>query len=163
MCGTSSRCYRGVRWHGFEFAGEFLRRDRRRLPRNPLRIACPTVYLSGTSARSDRTGGRHGDVHLLDEQSHGIAAVASELRSVAAGFDREVRIGLELPIVAREDADEAWARVLRQWREVHPDATAADVRALALDGSRWAGFDRIGYRQQIGLVGSYEDVAQALS
>jgi alkanesulfonate monooxygenase len=52
---------------------------------------------------------------------------------------------------------------LRQWREVHPDATAADVRALALDGSRWAGFDRIGYRQQIGLVGSYEDVAQALS
>ncbi len=26
-----------------------------------------------------------------------------------------------------------------------------------------AGFDRIGYRQQIGLVGSYEDVAQALS
>lgn len=148
---------------GFEFAGEFYDVIDGGFRGILSGLPAPTVYLSGTSPEAIALAAQHGDVHLLDEQSHGIAAVASELRGTAAEFGREVRVGLELPIVAREDADEAWARVLRQWREVHPEATAADVRALALDGSRWAGFDRIGYRQQIGLVGSYEGVAQALS
>lgn len=148
---------------GFEFAGEYydvidggFRGILSGLPR-------PTVYLSGTSPDAIALSAEHADVHLLEERPDGVAATVDELRSAASEFGRTVRVGLELPIVAREDEDEAWARVLRQWREVRPDATAADVRALALDGSRWAGFDRIGYRQQVGLVGSYEQVAQSLS
>lgn len=148
---------------GFEFAGEFYDVIDGGFRGILSGLPAPTVYLSGTSPEAIALAAEHADVHLLDEQPHGITAVASEIRSTAAEFGREVRIGLELPIVAREDADEAWARVLRQWREVHPEAGAAEVRALALDGSRWAGFNRIGYRQQVGLVGSYEDVAQALS
>lgn len=148
---------------GFEFAGEFYDVIDGGFRGILSGLAFPTVYLSGTSPEAIALSAEHADVHLLDEQPHGVAATVAELHSAAARFGRTVRSGLEVPIVAREDADEAWARVLRQWREVHPGATAADVRARALDGSRWAGFDRIGYRQQIGLVGSYEQVAQALS
>lgn len=146
---------------GFEFAGEYYDVIDGGFRGILSGLPFPTVYLSGTSPEAIALSAEHADVHLLDEQPHGIAATVNELRSAAEGFGRTVRIGLELPIVAREDADEAWARVLRQWREVHPEATAADVRSLALDGARWAGFDRIGYRQPVGLVGSYEQVAQA--
>ncbi|PTR22879.1 alkanesulfonate monooxygenase [Rhodococcus sp. OK519] len=148
---------------GFEFAGEFYDVIDGGFRGILSGLPFPTVYLSGTSPEAIALSAEHADVHLLDEQPHGVGATIAELRSAAAGFGRTVRIGLEVPIVAREDADEAWARVLRQWREVHPEATVADVRSLTLDGSRWAGFDRIGYGQQVGLVGSYEQVAQSLS
>ncbi|WP_430331774.1 LLM class flavin-dependent oxidoreductase [Rhodococcus sp. ACT016] len=148
---------------GFEFAGEFYDVIDGGFRGILSGLPFPTVYLSGTSPEAIALSAEHADVHLLDDRPHGVSGTVDELRTAAAGFGRNVRVGLELPIVAREDEDEAWARVLRQWREVHPNATAADVRALALDDARWAGFDRIGYRQQIGLVGSYEQVAQALS
>ena len=102
----------------------------------------------------------HGDVHLFAEQTAGIAAVVTELGERAAAESRRVRVGLELPIIARETEDEAWARVHRQWNELDRPGTAADH---ALGDGRWAGFDAFGYDQPIGLVGSYEQVAQQLS
>ena len=71
---------------------------------------------------------------------------------------RTVEKVLRIPIIARETADEAWARVERQLRE-------SDSAALEIDrgGILWSGFDRIGYEHSIGLVGSYEEVAQRLS
>ncbi|NKT76614.1 LLM class flavin-dependent oxidoreductase [Rhodococcus hoagii] len=90
---NEQQCYRGVSVARASSSRRVLRRDRRRLPRNPLRMPAPTVYLSGTSPEAIALAAEHGDVHLLDEQSHGIAAVASELRGTAAEFGREVRAG----------------------------------------------------------------------
>ncbi|MFD4180339.1 LLM class flavin-dependent oxidoreductase [Rhodococcus sp. NPDC058514] len=121
----------------------------------------PTVYLAGASDEALELSARHGDVHLFEESVDGIAASVSELRRRSQEQGRAVRAGLELPIIARESEAEAWARVERQWREVH--SGGAGARSLDLGAGRWAGFTEIGYQQPIGLVGSYEQVAQRLS
>lgn len=121
----------------------------------------PTVHLSGASDEALELSARHGDVHLFTGTVDGVAASVTELRRRSEAQGRTVRAGLELPIIARETEDEAWARAGRQWREVHNDGVGA--RSLDLGDGRWGGFTEIGYDQPIGLVGSYEQVAQRLS
>ncbi|MFD9549217.1 LLM class flavin-dependent oxidoreductase [Nocardia salmonicida] len=120
----------------------------------------PSVHLSGTSPAALALSAAHGDLHLFAESPDGIAGAVTELGQRAAAAERRVRVGLELPIIARETEDEAWARVHRQWAELDRSDTAAEH---ALGDGRWAGFDALGYDQRIGLVGSYEQVAQQLS
>ncbi|MFE3291523.1 LLM class flavin-dependent oxidoreductase [Rhodococcus sp. NPDC059234] len=121
----------------------------------------PTVHLSGSSEEALELSARHADVHVFTETVDGVAASVDSLRRRAAAAGRTVRAGLELPIIARESEDEAWARAQRQWQEVHSDGVGA--RSLDLGDGRWAGFTEIGYDQPIGLVGSYEQVAEQLS
>ena len=148
---------------GFEFAGDYYDVIDGGFRGILSGLPFPTVYLSGDSAEALALSAEHGDVHVFDETVDGVDAAAASLREAASGHGRTVRTGLALPVIARETEDEAWARVLRQWREVNPDADEAEVRAHALGGGRWSGFDRIGYGRSTGLVGSYDQVAQALS
>ncbi|MFD1811736.1 LLM class flavin-dependent oxidoreductase [Rhodococcus gannanensis] len=147
---------------GFEFGGDYYDVTDGGFRGILSGLPFPTVHLTGDSPEALALSAQHGDVHLFDDRP-GVDDAAATLRAAASGHGRTVRTGLALPVVARETEDEAWARVLRQWREVHPGAGESDVRALAGDGARWTGFDRIGYRRSAGLVGSYEQVAQALS
>ncbi|MGV9820500.1 LLM class flavin-dependent oxidoreductase [Nocardia xishanensis] len=121
----------------------------------------PAVHLSGTSAAALDLSARHGDVHVFTETSDGLGAGITDLRDRAAAAGRTVRIGVEVPVIARETEDEAWARVHRQWAETGRDA--GEATALDLGDGRWAGFGAFGYPQPIGLVGSYEQVAGQLS
>ncbi|MGW5382579.1 LLM class flavin-dependent oxidoreductase [Nocardia sp. NPDC003963] len=148
---------------GFEFAGDYYDVVDGGFRGILSGLPFPLVHLSGVSAAAIELSAEHGDVHIFAETAAGIDGAVAALREAANRFGRTVRAGLALPIIARESADEAWARVLRQWREVRPEADDAEVRALALDGFRWSGFDRIGYPRSIGLVGSYAQVARALS
>ncbi|MGK8524329.1 LLM class flavin-dependent oxidoreductase [Nocardia asteroides] len=120
----------------------------------------PTVYLSGASAAAIELSAQHGDVHVFTETAAGIGGAITALRERAAAAGRTVRVGLELPVIARETEAEAWARVERQWREVCADGPGARARDLG-DG-RWAGFAYLGYAADIGLVGSYDQVARKL-
>ncbi|MGW5437268.1 LLM class flavin-dependent oxidoreductase [Nocardia asteroides] len=120
----------------------------------------PTVHLSGTSPAALALAAAHGDVHVFGEEPDGISRATTELGERAAAAGRRVRIALDLPIIARETEDEAWARVHRQWDELGR-TDSADRYALG-DG-RWAGFDALGYDRRIGLVGSYEQVARQLA
>ncbi|WP_410875603.1 LLM class flavin-dependent oxidoreductase [Nocardia sp. A7] len=120
----------------------------------------PRVHLSGTSSAALALSAAHGDVHLFADEPNGIDSAVTELSERAAAAGRRVRVGLELPIIARETENEAWARVHRQWAELDRPGNAAEH---ALGDGRWAGFDAFGYNQRIGLVGSYEQVAQQLS
>ncbi|MEU1984306.1 LLM class flavin-dependent oxidoreductase [Nocardia sp. NPDC019395] len=148
---------------GFEFAGEYYDVIDGGFRGILSGLPFPVVHLSGNSPEAIELSAGHGDVHVFDETTGNVDDAVASLRDAARQSGRTVRAGLALPVIARETEDEAWARVLRQWREVHPEADAAEVRALALDGARWSGFDRIGYTRPIGLIGSYERVAQALS
>ncbi|MGW1738400.1 LLM class flavin-dependent oxidoreductase [Nocardia sp. NPDC001965] len=148
---------------GFEFAGEYYDVVDGGFRGILSGLPFPSVHLSGNSSEATALSAEHGDVHIFDETTDGVDDAVASLRVAADRSGRTVRAGLALPVIARETEDEAWARVLRQWREVHPEADDAEVRTLALDGSRWSGFDRIGYTRAIGLVGSYEQVAQALA
>ncbi|MGY1897149.1 LLM class flavin-dependent oxidoreductase [Nocardia gipuzkoensis] len=121
----------------------------------------PTVYLTGACAAALELSAEHGDVHVFTETAAGVGTAIAALRERATAAGRTVRAGLELPVIARETEAEAWARAERQWREVHPDGPGA--REHDLGDGRWAGFGDLGYAANIGLVGSYAQVAQHLS
>lgn len=123
----------------------------------------PTVHLTGSSPEAIALSARHGDVHLFTESADDLPALVRTLHDAAAAHDRTVRAGLALPVVAREDENEAWARVLRLWRETNPAATELEVRSRVLDDLRFDGFDRIGHRVPVGLVGSYRQVARRIA
>lgn len=148
---------------GFEFDGEYYDVVDGGFRGILSGLPFPVVYLSGNSHDAIELSSEHGDVHVFDETAEGVDGAVTALQDSANRFGRTVRVGLALPVIARETEDEAWARVLRQWHEVHPQAADTEIRALVLDGARWSGFDRIGYSHSVGLVGSYEQVAQSLS
>ncbi|UMP07039.1 LLM class flavin-dependent oxidoreductase [Amycolatopsis sp. EV170708-02-1] len=123
----------------------------------------PTVHLTGTSPEAIALSAEHGDVHLFTESTNSLAAQVAALRDAATARDRAVGAGLVLPVIAREDEDEARARLLRLWRETDPSATEPEVLARFIDDLRFDGFDHIGHRVPVGLVGSYDQVAERLA
>lgn len=123
--------------------------------------AFPTVYLSGTSDAALELSARHGDVHLFELTRSPESPAVRELDHRATALGRTVGAGLRLPIIARETAGEAWARLRRQWGEVFGDA--GDLLDGRIDEVTFAGFEHLGHRASVGLVGSYDEVAQRIS
>lgn len=123
--------------------------------------AFPIVYLSGSTDLALDLSAQHGDVHLFELSRTLDAPPLADLAERARHFGRTVGAGLRLPIIARESADEAWARLRRQWGEVFGDA--ADMESGRIDDLTFSGFDHLGHRAPVGLVGSYEAVAQRIS
>lgn len=150
----------GFRGTGVDFAGNYYDVSDGGFRGVLSGLPFPAIHLSGTSPAALELSARHGDVHLFTESPGGPAESLAALRARTAETGRTVRAGLDLPVIARETEDEAWARVERQWREIRPDGPGA--RSLGLGDGRWGGFDVLGYPQPIGLVGSYEQVARQL-
>ena len=164
-------------WHGrgYDFDGRYYTVDSGGFD-PPLNVdPFPRVFLSGNSPDALRLAARHADVHLLDtavagagRSGHGVLDDAA-LDTVAAQLERFAReagrptprLGLTLPVVAREDADEAWARVARLLEE-REAGDSRDLEGLRVGPARWAGFDRLGFAERLGLVGSYGEVATEL-
>ncbi|TDD65182.1 LLM class flavin-dependent oxidoreductase, partial [Actinomadura rubrisoli] len=94
----------------------------------------PRVQLTGTSPEALDLSARHADVHVFD---HGddLDALIADLGGRAADHGRTVAYGLTLPVLAREDEEEAAAEAARR------DAAGAPPA---------------------GLVGSYAGVADAI-
>ncbi|MFD6392321.1 LLM class flavin-dependent oxidoreductase [Nocardia sp. NPDC060259] len=145
---------------GFEYAGQYYDVIDGGFRGILSGLPFPAVHLSGTSEAALDLSAAHGDVHVFAEEPDGISRAAAELGERAAAAGRRVRVALDLPVIARETEDEAWARVHRQWDELGRTDSAAEH---ALGDGRWAGFDALGYDQRIGLVGSYEQVARQLA
>ncbi|MGW4354974.1 LLM class flavin-dependent oxidoreductase [Nocardia sp. NPDC004582] len=145
---------------GFDFAGEHYDVVNGGFRGILSGLPFPVVHLSGNSAAALDLSARHADVHTFTETPDGIEPALTRLRALTAATGRTVRTGVEVPIIARATEAEAWARVERQWRELYPGAT--DATALRLGEERWAGFAHLGYPQDIGLVGSYDQVARRL-
>lgn len=123
--------------------------------------AFPTVYFSGGGDAALDLSAQHGDVHLFELSRSADTVRLDELSTRAAASGRSVTPGLRLPIIARENSDEAWARLRRQWGEVFGEG--ADLESGRIDDLTFAGFEHLGHRTPVGLVGSYEDVAQRIS
>jgi len=121
----------------------------------------PRVVTSGTSPEALGLGARHGDLHLLPFDD-ALAGHRDALRQHAASHGRRVLIGLEVPVIAREDTEEAWARARRLFGQLPQAAEIGSPDHYRLDEHRWSGFGALGLATTIGLVGSYEEVAQRL-
>ncbi|WP_395107904.1 LLM class flavin-dependent oxidoreductase [Actinomadura sp. SCN-SB] len=96
----------------------------------------PRVHLSGTSAEALDLSARHADVHVFT-YADDLGDAIAELRRRAAGHGRVPEAALALPVLAREDDDEAWAAA----RRLPEDAAGA---------------------YPPGLIGSYRTVAERL-
>ncbi|MFD0691070.1 LLM class flavin-dependent oxidoreductase [Actinomadura fibrosa] len=96
----------------------------------------PRVHLSGTSPEALDLSARHADVHVFDfaaaqpgvsRQGDVLDALIADLRARAAGHGRALAFGLTLPVLAREDEEEARAEAARR--------TAAGAPPSGLTGS----------------------------
>ena len=126
----------------------------------------PRVYTSGSQPDALELAASHADVHLLPYAgAESLASAISTLQRRSAEAGRSVRPGLVLPIIAREEPEEAWERVHRLWLSNAPGSSVnarADVEALSVEPTVWSGFGALGFDTSHGLVGSYEQVAETL-
>lgn len=150
--GASDFTYRG---RFFEVEAGGLREPLARLPR-------PKVILSGISPEALALSAAHGDLHVWDLGSWDeIGTLRASLNALAGAHGREVRHGLQLSILARDTAAEAWSEARRRWSEAGVE-DSDQFEALVTGPGIWSGFDQIGHLAATGLVGSYEEVASRL-
>lgn len=121
-------------------------------------VPFPTVHTSGHDFRALELSARLGDVHIFSERAHGIGDSVRALQDATGVTGRHVRVGIEIPVIARETDSEAWARVERLARQANGDLSSASD----LGDTRWTGFRQLGFDLPIGLVGSYQTVAERL-
>ncbi|WP_214414099.1 LLM class flavin-dependent oxidoreductase [Sphaerisporangium fuscum] len=150
-------------WHeeGYTYEGRFYQVLAGGFQAPNTGLPFPRVYLRGTSPEAFALSARHADVHLFTPEDDIDAGVA-HLSALAAGEGRRVAHGLRLPVLARDDDDEAWDEARRLWTLAGGDAAGLpdpDPRT-----GLWPGFGRItaaspGSGGTLGLVGSYETVA----
>lgn len=118
--------------------------------------AFPRVHLSGTSKEALELSARHADVHVFDPED-----------DIEAASPPGVAYGLRLPVLARDDDDEAWEAARRLWTrggrtaESLPDP---DPRTRLWRGFRPSGSPGAlpGASLRNGLVGSFETIAAGI-
>jgi len=119
----------------------------------------PPVYLSGASEAALRLSARVADVHVFDAASPPeIRAAITRLRALARESGRSVVAGLRIDLVARETEAEA-IRDAHRYREQAGQETEAPASTGA---GLWQGLNRRGTGAAATLVGSYQQVTEAL-
>ncbi|MCA8294882.1 LLM class flavin-dependent oxidoreductase [Burkholderia sp. AU30198] len=172
----------------FSYEGRIYRLEDGALP-PPLRTARrPAVYFSGFSDAALEVAARHADVYLnWAEPVDRLRPHLQRVRERAAEHGRTPRFGIRVDVLARETEDAAWAEARRQYERIDADTARAMQRISAgsdsvgaarqtayhADASRfddliagpnlWAGFGKARPGPAIGLVGSYENVAERLA
>ncbi|GAA2878973.1 LLM class flavin-dependent oxidoreductase [Streptosporangium fragile] len=109
----------------------------------------PAVHLSGTSPEAYALSARHADVHVFDPDDD---IEAAPLPGVA--------YGLRLPVLARDDENEAWAAARHLWTA--GGETAGTLPDPDPRTRLWRGFPSPGRAHGPGLVGSFETVAAGI-
>ncbi|REE96876.1 LLM class flavin-dependent oxidoreductase [Thermomonospora umbrina] len=86
----------------------------------------PRVHLSGTSPEALLLSARHADVHVFSLEDDLDSAIA-ELEA----SDRDITYALSLPVLVREDDDEAWDEARRQWIAADPPGLVGSYATVA--------------------------------
>jgi len=120
----------------------------------------PDIYLSANDLESLHLSAKHADVHILDADLYGnIKKQIEEYRQIVKKLDRSPEIALRIDILARETRDEALFDAERFLKQTGFLANQpADQNTLL-----WNGFSTSYTGATASLVGSYDEVAQALS
>lgn len=122
----------------------------------------PRLQTTGNVSAALDLAARHADVHIFELPADGSPPGVDALAARAVKTGRTVACGVALPLIARATTDEAERRLVRQWREVYGAGAESELNRLRVDDLTFAGFDRIGHRHPVGLVGSYDAVAQRI-
>jgi alkanesulfonate monooxygenase len=172
-------------WDGetVDFAGEHLRVEGATIHRLP--DPRPEIYFGGSSPAGIEVAAEHVDVYLTwGEPPAAVAEKIRRVRAAAADRGREVRFGIRLHTISRDDSATAWAAAEKLLDSV-PAETIAQVQAklrqsqsegqrrmLELHGgsrdslevypSLWAGVGLGRGGAGTALVGSHEEVASLI-
>jgi len=140
----------------------------------------PRVFLSGTSAEAFALSARHADVHVFAlDKLDVIREQVATLDALAQAQGRTLQYAIQTDVVARHTGEEAWNDLRRRFHHAGSKAVAikavaidkaqeiaahgdADFDALIRDTNLWAGFGQVRSGGAIGLVGSFDDIAERL-
>jgi alkanesulfonate monooxygenase len=146
----------------------------------------PEIYFGGSSTAALGVAARHADVYLTwGEPPTQVGEHLERVRALAESHDRELRFGIRLHVVSRDDAEEAWAAAEALIADADEETVAAAQRALAnatavgqrrmvdLHGGRrdrleiypnlWAGIGLLRGGAGTALVGSHAEVADRIA
>ena len=147
----------------------------------------PEVYFSGSSPAAIDACGTHADYFLSWlEHPDDLRTKFDIVREAAAAHGRTARCSVRAHVIARPTAEEAWEEVRLGWEQVDPQVVRARIAAAGGDSvgaarqqayqqgslqsyedlivapNIWAGIGYLGDFPTVGLVGSYEQVAERL-
>lgn len=170
-------------WAGepFDYDGRFFRTRGATLPDHLLGADFPELYFSGSSDAAIDAAGQHSDFYLSWlEPRAALAEKLDRVREKAASIGTSPKFALRIDVIARRTAELAWDVVDRAWRnplqrgngDTGDSIGAArlagavpqsgDWRDLEIEPGVWGGFDKLRAGPGLGLVGSYEQVAEQL-
>jgi alkanesulfonate monooxygenase len=172
----------------FSYEGEVYRLDNGSLWPGARRERRPSVYFSGFSDAALAVAARHADVYLnWAEPVEKLKPHIERVRELAAEQGRTVRFGVRVDLLARETEEAAWNEARRQYDLIDAKTAAILNRInggsdsvgaarqsayhqnkdrfddLIVGPNLWAGFGKAKPGPAVGLVGSYQNVAERLS
>jgi alkanesulfonate monooxygenase len=172
-------------WAGapVSYAGEFIQvKDAQIVPARQW----PDIYLGGSSEAAIDVAARYADVYLTwGEPPGAVAGKLDRARERAKLAGRELRFGIRLHVITRDEASEAWAQAQRLLDGLDPaeieraqaiqraSGSEGQQRMTALHGGRtdaleispnlWAGVGLVRGGAGTALVGSHQQVADRIS
>jgi alkanesulfonate monooxygenase len=176
-------------WNGgpFDFHGDFYTVEGGGLPEPMTGQQRPELYFSGSSPAAIESFGQHADYYLSWlEHPDDLRRKFDSVREVTASFGRTAKLSVRAHVIARPTEEEAWREVRAGWDKVDPAAIRAALAAnrgdsvgaarqqsyqqgtlssfedLIIAPNIWAGIAYLGDMPTVGIVGSYEQVAERL-
>jgi alkanesulfonate monooxygenase len=111
----------------------------------------PDIYFGGSSPAAAQVAAMRADVYLTwGEPVEQVAEKIAWVRKTAESAGRELRFGIRMHVIARDNADDAWAEASRLLSMVSEDDLQTTERAMALS-------DSVGQQRQQKLVAQYRD------
>ncbi len=145
----------------------------------------PPIYFGGASPAAERVAARQADVYLMwGETPDMLRERIERVRALAREEGRELRFGIRLHVISRDNAEDAWAETERLLAALDPGAIAKMRNALSSsesEGQRrmaqlahegdslviapnlWAGIGLVRGGAGTALVGSHEEVADRIA
>jgi len=122
----------------------------------------PPIYLSGKSKEALALSAKVADFHVFEADTlANIEQQIKEVRSLAKPYGREPGFALRIDIVSRETEAEATFDAQRYWDQSNNQSKQGNHLPV-INGHLWAGLSTDTTAASATLVGSYEQVTQAL-
>lgn len=160
------------------------------VPPNPV----PPLYFGGSSGAAGPVAARHADVYLTwGEPPEAVARKIEWIKGLAAQEGRDVRFGIRLHTISRDNADDAWAQADRLVAALDEETVRSaqaglsrsqsegqrrmlalheanrvngswhDARSLEVAPNLWAGVGLVRGGAGTALVGSHTEVADRIA
>ncbi|HEX5361892.1 MAG TPA: LLM class flavin-dependent oxidoreductase [Fluviicoccus sp.] len=180
---------RGV-WRGgpFSYNGKFYQVENAGLPALLSEEDFPEIYFSGSSDAALQSASKHADYYLTWlEPFAQLKEKFQRVRERTDALGRQIKCAVRVDIVARPTEEEAWREIRRGFEQLSPEVVAnfqraqdgsesvgasrqralrpdrvASYKDLIIAPNIWSGFNLLRGGQTMGIVGSYEQVAERL-